>query len=99
MNQQRGATETLVLLEEVSQQIDRLEAERERLVAAARAENRSWRAIADALGVSRQAAWKTHRVAGAVVQQIRDRSDLSEADAMALSKELQREVRSGSQRK
>lgn len=98
MNQQRRATETLVLLEEVGQQIERLEAERERLVAAARAENRSWRAIADALGVSRQAAWKTHRVAGVVVQQVRNRSDLSEADAMALSKELQGEVRSETDR-
>ncbi len=91
---QPRATETLALLEEVSQEIDRLQAERARLVATARAEHRSWRAIADALGVSRQAAWKTHRVSEAVVEQVRSHSDLSEAQAMTLSKELQREARS-----
>lgn len=93
MAQPRHATKTLVRLEEVGQEIERLQAERERLVAAARAEHRSWRAIADALGVSRQAAWKTHRLSQATVDRVRDHSDLSEAQAMALSKELQREAR------
>jgi len=93
MTDQPLGTETLVLLEEVGQEIDRLQAERDRLVAAARAEHRSWRAIADALGVSRQAAWTTHRISEAVVDRVRSHRDLSEADAMALSKELQREAR------
>jgi len=77
----------------VSREIDRLQTERERLVRSARSERHSWRAIADALGVTRQAAWKAHRTAEAAIDRIRGRSGLSEGEAMALAKEAQHEVR------
>ena len=94
MTQQPRTIETLTQLADVTKQIDRLQAERDRLVGAARSEHQSWRAIADALGVSHQAAWKAHRNAAATVEAVRGRSDLAEAQAMALAKDVQREVRS-----
>ncbi len=93
MAQPTRTIETLTQLADVTKEIDRLQAERDRLVGAARSERQSWRAIADALGVSHQAAWKAHRTAAASVERVRSRSDLSEAQAMALAKEVQREVR------
>jgi hypothetical protein len=86
-------TETLDRLTSVSDEIDRLQAERDELVARARAEHRSWQAIATALGVTRQAAWKAHRDAAATIERVRGRSELSEAEAMTVVKAAQREVR------
>ena len=86
-------TRTLERLTRVSKEIDRLESERVALVARARGENGSWQAIADALGVTRQAAWKAHRDAAPTIEQIRARSELTEGEARRLVKTAQQEVR------
>jgi hypothetical protein len=77
----------------VEARIRRLQRERERLIADARAERESWRAIAAALGVSRQAAWQAHREGAVVVAQIRSRSSLSDEAAMAVARTALRDVR------
>ncbi len=48
-------------LQEAAEQRRRIEAELPELVAAARATGASWGAIGQALGVSREAAWKRYR--------------------------------------
>jgi predicted DNA-binding protein YlxM (UPF0122 family) len=77
----------------VDQQIKQLQTERADLVRAARAERQSWRSIAEALGVSRQAVWEAHRASTAVVEQIRSRSTLSETEAMTVATDALRESR------
>jgi hypothetical protein len=84
---------TVRLLATVEARIRRLQRERERLIADARAERESWRAIAAALGVSRQAAWQAHREGAVVVAQIRSRSSLSDEAAMAVARTALRDVR------
>ena len=86
-------SQTVSRLITLNKQIEHLEHERDRLVLAARAERQSWRTIADALGVSRQAAWAAYREGAATVDRIRSRSALSESEAMALAKEAVGEVR------
>jgi hypothetical protein len=85
--------ETVRQLATVEARIRRLQRERERLIADARAERESWRAIAAALGVSRQAAWQAHREGAVVVAQIRSRSSLSDEAAMAVARAALRDVR------
>jgi hypothetical protein len=85
--------ETVRRLATVEARIRRLQRERERLIADARAERESWRAIAAALGVSRQAAWQAHRDGAIVVAQIRSRSSLSDEAAMAVGRTALRDVR------
>jgi hypothetical protein len=80
-------------LRSVSREIEKLEDERTALVNAARAERQSWRSIADALGVSRQAAWSAHRAAAGTVDAIRSRSDLTEDEAADLAAQALREAR------
>jgi hypothetical protein len=85
--------ETVRRLATVEARIRRLQRERERLIADARAERESWQAIAAALGVSRQAAWQAHREGAVVVAQIRSRSSLSDEAAMAVARTALRDVR------
>jgi hypothetical protein len=85
--------ETVRRLATVEARIRRLQRERERLIADARAERESWRAIAGALGVCRQAAWQAHRDGAIVVAQIRSRSSLSDEAAMAVGRTALRDVR------
>lgn len=87
------ANPTVSRLIVVDQQIKELQIERADLVRAARAERQSWRSIAEALGVSRQAAWEAHRASAAAVENIRSRSALSEAAAMTVAKDALRESR------
>jgi len=86
--------QTVSRLMTVNTEIARLERERDTLVGVAREERQSWHSIADALGVSRQAAWAAYREGAASVDRIRSRSSLSETEAMALAKDAVREVRS-----
>lgn len=80
-------------LSSVSREIRRLEAERTALVRAARVEHQSWRSIADALGVSRQAAWSAHRAAADTIDAIRSRSELTEDEAATRAAQALREMR------
>lgn len=90
-NTPRG--ETVRRLATLEARIRRLQRERERLIADARAERESWQTIAAALGVSRQAAWQAHRDGAVVVAQIRARSTLSDEAAMAVARSALRDVR------
>lgn len=75
------------------QSVERLQRERDRLVADARDERASWQTIAAALGVSRQAAWQAHREGAVVVAQIRSRSNLSDEAAIAVAQSALSDVR------
>ena len=92
---QRRPQESAVVsrLVTIDQRISRLQRERAALVAAARFEGQTWREIAAALGVSRQAAWEAHRAADAVVRLIQEGSTLTEEEATAISKAALKEVR------
>jgi hypothetical protein len=86
-------SESVRRLAAVEARIRRLQRERDRLILEARAERASWQAIAAALGVSRQAAWEAHRQGAAVVDRIRERSTLTDEDALAVARSALREVR------
>ena len=85
--------ETVRRLATVDARIRRLQRERERLIADARAERASWQTIAAALGVSRQAAWQAHREGAVIVAQIRSRSDLTDEAAIAVARSALSDVR------
>ena len=85
--------ETVRRLAIVEARIRRLQRERERLIADARAERASWQAIAAALGVSRQAAWQAHREGAVIVAQIRSQSDLTDEAAMGVARSALGDVR------
>jgi len=85
--------ETVRRLATLEARIRRLQRERERLIADARAERESWQTIAAALGVSRQAAWQAHREGAVVVAQIRSRSKLPDEVALAVARSALRDVR------
>ena len=84
---------TVRRLATVEARIRRLQRERDRLIADARAERASWQTIAAALGVSRQAAWQAHREGAVVVARIRSRSDLTDEAAMAVVRSALGDVR------
>lgn len=86
---------TIQQIVRVQGQIRGLELQRQRLIAAARDERVTWQAIADALGVSRQAAWESYARGRQVLAGIRERSDLDEDSARDLVAEALAEVRSG----
>ncbi len=60
---------------------------------AAREQRQSWRPIAEALGVSRQAAWSAHTAAAETIDAIRSRSELTEDEAATRAAQALREVR------
>ena len=88
----RTAIERIV---ELQQQIRGLESQRQGLIEAARAEEATWQAIADALGVSRQAAWESADRGRRALERVRTRRDLDEAAARELASEALAEVRAG----
>ena len=85
--------ETVRRLAMVEARIQRLQRERERLIADARAQRASWQTIAAALGVSRQAAWQAHREGAVIVAQIRSQSDLTDEAAMDVARSALGDVR------
>ncbi len=63
-------------------------------VADARRQGESWSAISDAIGVSRQAAWKLYNsLVSAVLDESRTRSGLSDEDALELARTELKAVR------
>ncbi len=69
-------------------------------VADARKQNQSWSAIADAIGVSRQAAWKLYNgLLSAVLDEARAKSSLSEEEALELARTELTELRRSRRRR
>jgi hypothetical protein len=63
-------------------------------VGEARQAGRSWSDIGQALGVSRQAAWQLYNAAlSSAIAEVRQKSDLSEEEAMAMAGQELRAVR------
>ena len=87
-------TDTLDVLSEVAQQIQRLEVEKIRLIGVAQERGASWDQIGTALDVTRQAAWEKYR------ERVRDlldakgnRADHSEAESLESAANVLREIR------
>ncbi|MGI9016975.1 MAG: hypothetical protein ACR2HR_07720 [Euzebya sp.] len=85
------ALDVLGALSSMTEQITRW---RRQAVAHARIQGRSWAEIGAALGMSRQAAWEQFSAdIDTMLDEIRDQSDLAEAEAVALANDEIRQMR------
>ena len=78
----------------IQHRIRSLESQKQQMIMEAREESVTWQAIAEALGVSRQAAWESYARGRHVLDRVRERSDLDEEAARTLAGEALAEVRS-----